>query len=137
MCPTAKSDQTLWESQQGQTVLQLSPSTTTTEVTGASALAAFTLKLAGHPKFKEGPPVEVVIDGALLAVGAANSISFSRRDGAWAAAKYEAPPTAKQRGGSLKLVSPSKLALQTLKIVGLLNLFEVFDDESQAVESYA
>ncbi len=44
--------------------------------------------------------------------------------------------TAKQRGGSLKLVNPSKLALQTLKIVGLLNLFEVFDDEAQAVGSY-
>ena len=44
--------------------------------------------------------------------------------------------TAKQKGGSLKLVNPSKLALQTLKIVGLINLFEVFDDEEAAVESY-
>ena len=44
--------------------------------------------------------------------------------------------TAKQKGGSLKLVNPSKLALQTLKIVGLLSLFEVFDDEAAAVESY-
>ena len=45
--------------------------------------------------------------------------------------------SAKQRGGSVKLVSPSKLALQTLKIVGLLNLFEVFDDEAKAVDSYS
>ncbi len=45
--------------------------------------------------------------------------------------------TAKQKGGSLKLVNPSKLALQTLKIVGLLSLFEVFDDESAAVQSYS
>ncbi len=44
--------------------------------------------------------------------------------------------SAKQRGGSLKLVSPSKLAMQTLKIVGLLNLFEIFDDEEVAVQSY-
>lgn len=44
--------------------------------------------------------------------------------------------SAKQRGGSVKLVNPSKLALQTLKIVGLLNLFEVYDDESKAVASY-
>ena len=44
--------------------------------------------------------------------------------------------SAKQRGGSVKLVNPSKLALQTLKIVGLLNLFEVFDDEAKAVASY-
>ena len=44
--------------------------------------------------------------------------------------------SAKQRGGSLKLVSPSKLAMQTLKIVGLLNLFEIFDEEEAAVQSY-
>jgi len=42
----------------------------------------------------------------------------------------------KQRGGSLKLVSPSKLALQTLKIVGLVNLFEIFNDEGEAVQSF-
>ena len=45
--------------------------------------------------------------------------------------------SAKQRGGSVKLVSPSKLAMQTLKIVGLLKLFEVFDDETKAVASYS
>jgi anti-sigma B factor antagonist len=44
---------------------------------------------------------------------------------------------AKQHGGSLKLVSPSKFALQTLKIVGLLSLFELFDDETQAIQSYS
>jgi len=43
---------------------------------------------------------------------------------------------AKQRGGSLKLVSPSKLAMQTLKIVGLVNLFEIFNDEGEAVQSF-
>ena len=45
--------------------------------------------------------------------------------------------TAKQRGGNLKLVSPSKLALQTLKIVGLVYLFEIFQDEGQAVQSFS
>ncbi len=45
--------------------------------------------------------------------------------------------SAKQRGGSLKLLNPSRLALQTLKIVGLLNLFEVFDDENRALASFA
>ena len=44
--------------------------------------------------------------------------------------------SAKQRGGSVKLVSPSKLAMQTLKIVGLLGLFEVYDDEAEAVGSF-
>ena len=44
--------------------------------------------------------------------------------------------TAKQRGGNLKLVNPSKLALQTLKIVGLVSLFEIFRDEGEAVQSF-
>lgn len=43
---------------------------------------------------------------------------------------------AKQHGGALKLVNPSKFALQTLKIVGLLSLFELFDDEKQAIQSF-
>jgi anti-sigma B factor antagonist len=43
---------------------------------------------------------------------------------------------AKQQGGALKLVNPSKFALQTLKIVGLLNLFELFDDDTQAIQSF-
>jgi anti-sigma B factor antagonist len=44
--------------------------------------------------------------------------------------------SAKQRGGSLKLVKPSKFAVQTLRLVGLLNLFEVFEDDDKAVESF-
>lgn len=45
--------------------------------------------------------------------------------------------SAKQRGGSLKLVNPSKLAMQTLKIVGLLGLFELYSDEAEAVASFS
>ena len=44
--------------------------------------------------------------------------------------------TAKQNGGSLKLLNPSKFALQTLKLVRVLNLFEVFEDPEQAVASF-
>ncbi len=44
--------------------------------------------------------------------------------------------SSKQRGGALKLVQPSKLALQTLKIVGLLNLFEIFDSDDAAIQSF-
>jgi anti-sigma B factor antagonist len=44
--------------------------------------------------------------------------------------------SAKQRGGAVKLVNPSKFASQTLRLVGVLNLFEVFDDENKAVESF-
>ena len=43
----------------------------------------------------------------------------------------------KQRGGSLKLVNPSKFTTQTLKLVGVLNLFEVFGEEEQALNSFA
>jgi len=43
---------------------------------------------------------------------------------------------AKQRGGSVKLLKPSKFALQTLKLVRVLNLFEVFDEQQAAVESF-
>ena len=43
----------------------------------------------------------------------------------------------KQRGGNVKLVQPSKFAVQTLRLVGVLNLFEIFDDDEAAVESFA
>lgn len=44
--------------------------------------------------------------------------------------------SAKSRGGGVKLVSPSKLVMQTLKMVGLLNIFEVYDDDAGAVSSF-
>jgi len=43
----------------------------------------------------------------------------------------------KQRGGNLKLVQPSKFTVQTLRLLGVLNLFEVFGDDDAAVESFA
>jgi|ERR1700683_454154 len=43
---------------------------------------------------------------------------------------------AKQRGGSLKLLNPSKFAVQTLKLVRVLNLFEVFEDAQQGIASF-
>ena len=45
--------------------------------------------------------------------------------------------SAKQRSGSLKLLNPSKFAVQTLKMTGLLNLFETFDNEEKAVASFS
>ena len=35
--------------------------------------------------------------------------------------------TVKQHGGSIRLLTPSKFTVQTLKMIGLLNLFEIFD----------
>jgi anti-sigma B factor antagonist len=43
---------------------------------------------------------------------------------------------AKQHGGSLKLLNPSKFALQTLKLVRVLSLFEVFEDQQAAIASF-
>jgi len=43
----------------------------------------------------------------------------------------------KQIGGNVKLVQPNKYAVQTLRLVGVLNLFEVFDSDDAAVESFA
>jgi anti-sigma B factor antagonist len=45
--------------------------------------------------------------------------------------------SAKKRGGNVKLVQPSKFTMQTLRLVGVLNLFEIFDNDDAAVESYA
>jgi anti-sigma B factor antagonist len=44
--------------------------------------------------------------------------------------------TTKERGGNIKLLNPSQFAVRTLKMVGVLNLFDVFDDEEKAVESF-
>lgn len=44
---------------------------------------------------------------------------------------------AKQRGGALKLLNPSKFTVQTLKMIGLLNLFEVFQDQDEALASFS
>jgi anti-sigma B factor antagonist len=45
--------------------------------------------------------------------------------------------SAKQRGGTIKFVQPNKFAVQTLRLVGVLNLFEIFDDDDAAVASFA
>jgi anti-anti-sigma factor len=42
----------------------------------------------------------------------------------------------KQRGGALKLLNPSPFAVKTLKMIGLLKLFEVFDDQEAAFASF-
>jgi len=44
--------------------------------------------------------------------------------------------TAKQSGGAIRLLKPSKFTVQTLKMVGLLNLFSTYEDLSEAVASF-
>jgi anti-sigma B factor antagonist len=44
--------------------------------------------------------------------------------------------SAKQLGGSIRLLNPSKFVNQTLKMIGLLNLFDVFEDQQRAIASF-
>lgn len=44
--------------------------------------------------------------------------------------------TARQRGGNIKLVQPQNYTVKTLKMVGLLDLFEVYDSEEEAAASF-
>ena len=43
---------------------------------------------------------------------------------------------AKKAGGAIKLLNPSKFTSQTLKLVGILPLFEVYEDSEQALASF-
>jgi anti-sigma B factor antagonist len=43
---------------------------------------------------------------------------------------------AKNQGGKVKLLKPTRLAQQLLSITGLLSVFETFDDEAAAVASF-
>ena len=42
----------------------------------------------------------------------------------------------KQGGGAIRLLKPSKFTVQTLKMVGLLNLFNTYDEQQAAVDSF-
>jgi anti-sigma B factor antagonist len=42
----------------------------------------------------------------------------------------------KQGGGAIRLLKPSKFTVQTLKMVGLLNLFTTFDELAPAIASF-
>jgi anti-sigma B factor antagonist len=48
----------------------------------------------------------------------------------------KAMASAKQRGGGVRLLTPSKFVVQTLKLIGVLSLFEVFEEENAAVQSF-
>jgi anti-anti-sigma factor len=44
--------------------------------------------------------------------------------------------SAKKSGGAIRLLKPTKFVVQTLKMVGLLNLFPTYDDLPEAVASF-
>jgi len=45
--------------------------------------------------------------------------------------------SARQRGGAIKLVQPQTYTVKTLKMVGLLDIFEVFESEEEGAASFA
>jgi anti-sigma B factor antagonist len=44
--------------------------------------------------------------------------------------------TITQNGGKLKLLQPNKMIRHTLKITGLLGIFEIFEEEGAAIGSF-
>jgi anti-sigma B factor antagonist len=44
--------------------------------------------------------------------------------------------TITQSGGKLKLLQPNKMVRHTLKITGLMGIFEIFEDEAAAIASF-
>ncbi|MCD9015415.1 carboxylesterase family protein [Parachryseolinea silvisoli] len=63
-----------------------------------TALGAFTLQLAGHPKFDAAKPLQVTLDGKKVKVATAPALSFQQQAGKWVTTKYEAPAGVKKSG---------------------------------------
>jgi len=93
-------------------------------------------------QLKLGDPVEelrkafdnVIAEGGTSIVASMGDVPMADSSGIGAIVRYQS--LLKQKGGALKLVQPSKLVTQTLKILGLLNMFESFDNEDAAVQSF-
>jgi len=93
-------------------------------------------------QLKLGDPVDelrkaldgVIAEGHTSVVASMGEVPMADSSGIGALIRYQS--TLKQKGGAIKLVQPSKLVTQTLKILGLLNMFEAFDDETAAIASF-
>lgn len=98
------------------------------------------MKLRGP--FRLGPAVEsfraamdqVIKEGGSKVI--VNLTEVNSMDSSGIGALVRSQTAAKQQGGAIKLVNPSKLVVQTLNFVGLLNVFEVHPDENAAVDSF-
>ncbi len=99
-----------------------------------------TLKVKGP--LKSGPPVDELkqtIQSA-LASGHVNIVlnleAMPVLDSSGIGAIVNALRLAKKAGGDVKLVNPSSFAEKTFKMVGILNLFTVYDTEGSAVTAF-
>lgn len=93
-------------------------------------------------QLKLGEPVQelcVALDGVLdeghtSVVASMADVPMADSSGIGAIIRYQS--MLKQKGGAIKLVQPSKLVTQTLKILCLLSMFEIFEDETAAIQSF-
>ncbi|MGI9104597.1 MAG: STAS domain-containing protein [Terriglobales bacterium] len=93
-------------------------------------------------QLKLGEPVDelrstldgIIAENSVSVVLNLTEVPMADSSGVGAMVRYQS--SLKQKGGALKLVNPSKLVSQTLKILGLLSVFEVFDDENAAIQSF-
>jgi anti-anti-sigma factor len=93
-------------------------------------------------QLKLGEPVDelrstidgIINEGHCCVVASMAEVPMADSSGIGALVRYQA--SLKSRGGALKLVAPSKLVTQTLKILGLLAVFEVCNDEQEAINSF-
>ncbi len=99
------------------------------------------LKLRGSIKL--GEPVDRLLHtmDSLISSGdtqvVANLAEVPTADSSGIGALVRYHTSLKQRGGALKLVSPSNFLVQTLRVLGLYSIFEVFENEQAAVQSFA
>ena len=98
------------------------------------------IKLRG--KLSLGPPVDELRQALddLLAVGQTNFLldlgEVPMIDSSGIGLLMRILTSVKHAGGAMKLLNPSKFALQTLKLVGILPLFEIYDDRERALASF-
>lgn len=76
----------------------------------------------------------IINEGHFCVVASMTEVPMADSSGIGALVRYQT--ALKARGGALKLVCPSKLVTQTLKILGLLSVFEVLNDEQEAIDSF-
>jgi poly(3-hydroxybutyrate) depolymerase len=63
-----------------------------------SGLGAFTLRLAGHPRFSADRALDVAVDGTTVRTQVAEAVPFAMIEGRWAEMRYEPPAGGKKRG---------------------------------------
>jgi anti-sigma B factor antagonist len=100
-----------------------------------------TIRLKGQLKLGEAvDELRSTLDGLVAESGFSvvlnmTEVPMADSSGVGVLVRYQS--SLKQKGGAMKLVNPSKLVSQTLKILGLLSVFEVFQDETAAVQSFS